>query len=64
MTDEVVKKKARASRTMWLAVATAAAGAALTAAPSALPPDAAGPGLMLIAMLNAVLRVLTTQPVR
>lgn len=57
-------KKLKKSRTIWVAVATAAAGAALTAAPEALPAAATGPGLILLAAINAALRVLTTQPVR
>lgn len=57
-------KKLRKSKTIWAAVATAAVGAALTAAPEAMPQAASGPALILIAALNAALRVLTTQPVR
>jgi len=57
-------KKLKKSRTIWVAVATAAAGAALTAAPEALPAAATGPGLILLAAINAALRVLTTQPVK
>ena len=49
---------------MWAAIATAAIGAALTAAPEAMPAAATGPGLILIAAINAALRVLTTQPVK
>ena len=57
-------KKMSQSRTMWTAIATAAVGAALTAAPEAMPQAATGPGLILIAAINAALRVLTTQPVK
>lgn len=57
-------KKMSHSRTMWAAIATAALGAALTAAPDAMPAAATGPGLIFIAALNAALRVLTTQPVK
>jgi uncharacterized membrane protein len=57
-------KKIRKSRTIWVAVATAAAGAALTVAPEAMPVAATGPGLILIAAINAALRVLTSQPVK
>lgn len=57
-------KKLGQSRTIWAAVATAAVGAALTAAPEAMPAAATGPGLILIAAINAALRVLTSQPVR
>jgi drug/metabolite transporter (DMT)-like permease len=65
MTDETPKaKKKRHSRTLWLAVGTAVAGAVLTSAPDAMPAAATGPGLIFIAALNAALRVLTTQPVR
>jgi hypothetical protein len=49
---------------MWAAIATAAIGAALTAAPEAIPQAATGPGLILIAAINAALRVLTSQPVK
>lgn len=57
-------KKLSKSRTLWVAVATAAAGAALTAAPEAIPAAATGPGLIFLAAVNAALRVLTTQPVK
>ena len=57
-------KKAKRSRTLWFAVATAAAGAVLSAIPEALPAAAAGPGLLLLAAVNAALRVVTTQPLR
>jgi hypothetical protein len=57
-------KKMSQSRTMWAAIATAAIGAALTAAPEAIPQAATGPGLILIAAINAALRVLTSQPVK
>jgi hypothetical protein len=64
-TEEVKQKKAiRKSKTLWMAAATAAAGAALTVSPEALPHVASGPGLMLIAALQAILRVYTTQSVR
>jgi hypothetical protein len=59
-----VPKKKRRSRTMWAAIGTAALGAALTAAPEAMPASATGPALIFIAALNAALRVLTTDPVR
>jgi hypothetical protein len=63
--QEQAKKKAiRKSKTMWLAAITAAAGAALTVAPEAVPQLAAGPGLIVIGALQAMLRVYTSQPVR
>jgi hypothetical protein len=61
---EKPKKAMRKSKTMWLAAATAAAGAILTAAPQAMPELGAGPGLVLIGALQAILRVYTSQPVR
>lgn len=67
MTQEVERragKKIRQSKTIWVAVATAAVGAALTAAPEAMPQTASGPALVLIAAINAALRVLTSQPVK
>ena len=63
MDEAIVPKKKHRSRTLWAAIATAAVGAALTAAPEAMPTAYTGPSLMFIAALNAVLRVLTTQPV-
>jgi len=64
-TEEVKQKKAiRKSKTLWMAAATAAAGAVLTVSPEALPQVASGPGLMLIAALQAILRVYTAQSVR
>lgn len=64
MPESIAPKKIRRSRTIWAAIATAAVGAAITAAPDAIPAVATGPGLILIAALNAALRCLTTQPVR
>ena len=65
MTEETPKlKKKRHSRTLWLALGTAVAGAVLTAAPDAMPEMTTGPGLIFLAALNAALRVLTIQPVR
>ena len=66
MTDEaqVTKKKLHKSKTMWVAAATAAAGAVLTSAPQAIPELAAGPGLIVLGALQAILRVYTSQPVR
>lgn len=64
-TEEVKQKKAiRKSKTLWMAAATAAAGAVLTVSPEAIPYVASGPGLLLIAALQAILRVYTTQPVK
>jgi len=63
MSDKPAVKKISRSRTIWAAIGTAALGAALTAAPDAIPAAATGPGLIFIAALNAALRVLTTQPV-
>ena len=63
MSDKPAGKRLSRSRTIWAAIATAAIGAALTAAPDAMPVAATGPGLIFIAALNAALRVLTTQPV-
>lgn len=57
-------KKIHKSKTMWLSVLTAVAGATLAAVPEALPAAAAGPGLIVLAAAQAALRVLTTQPVR
>lgn len=62
MTD-VAPKKLHQSRTIWLAAATAVAGAVLSAAPQAIPAAATGPGLLVLAALNAMLRVVTTQPI-
>lgn len=62
--QEQAKKAIRKSKTMWMAAITAAAGAALTAAPEAVPQLAAGPGLIVIGALQAMLRVYTSQPVR
>jgi hypothetical protein len=61
---EKPKKAIRKSKTMWLAAATAVAGAVLTAAPQAMPELSVGPGLVLIGALQAILRVYTSQPVR
>jgi len=57
-------KHPKRSRTLWVAVATAAAGAVLSAVPEALPAAATGPSLLLLAAINAALRVMTTQPLQ
>ncbi|CAB4146390.1 hypothetical protein UFOVP1008_49 [uncultured Caudovirales phage] len=64
-TEDAAQKKAiRKSKTLWMAAATAAAGAILTASPEAIPHAASGPGLLLIAALQAILRVYTTQSIK
>lgn len=60
--NESNPKKPKRSRTLWVALATAVAGAVLSAVPEALPATATGPGLLLLAAVNAALRVVTTQP--
>lgn len=49
------------SKTLWLSAITAGLGAIETAAPGVIPP---GPTLIAISAVTAVLRVMTSGPVR
>lgn len=55
------RKKLARSRTMWFNALVAGIGALEVAAPGTVPP---GPALIAISVAGAVLRALTTQPVR
>lgn len=55
------KKPLRRSRTLWLNAVVAGLAALETASPGTIPP---GPTLAVIAVAGAVLRTLTTAPVR
>ena len=63
-TDRRRPKRARESKTMWFAAVVAAASAALTAAPEAIPAAAVGPAGIAIAAAIAALRVVTANRVR
>jgi hypothetical protein len=62
MTDEKPKRKNPArSKTLWFNAIVAGLGALETAAPGTIPP---GPALVAISVIGAVLRTMTTAPVR
>lgn len=59
--DDKPRKKLAKSRTMWFNALVAGIGALEVAAPGTVPP---GPALIAISVAGAVLRAMTTQPVR
>ena len=61
MNERRKAKKPWQSKTMWFNAIVAGVGALEAAAPGAIP---AGPAMIAISVINAVLRTVSTTPVR